>query len=86
MGVSFAGLGQFEEAINSCKKAIGLDSHNYEAYNNLGNIYHELGQPEDALPVFQRALSLKPRVAEIHYNFANALKACLLYTSPSPRD
>jgi len=37
-------------------------------YNNLGNVYRELGQLNDAISSYKKAISIKPDFAEAYYN------------------
>ncbi|MDY7025676.1 MAG: sulfotransferase [Pseudomonadota bacterium] len=53
-------LQKYEQAINSIEKAIKLEPKLSELHNVRGIIYKELGQKEEALRAFKRALTLKP--------------------------
>jgi Tfp pilus assembly protein PilF len=52
--LSFA---QLPEAIAAYRKAIELDPKLTEAYTNLGAVYLSQGRYEDAIPMFEKALS-----------------------------
>lgn len=46
-----------------------------EAYSNLGNVYKERGQLQEALDNYQRAVHLKPDFIDGYINLAAALVA-----------
>jgi tetratricopeptide (TPR) repeat protein len=44
MGIAYAGLDKFEEAIEAYEKAIEINPDNYETYNNMGGAYAGLSE------------------------------------------
>ena len=74
-------LEKWQNAISVFKKAINCDSNFVEAYNNLGVAYIHLGEHENAIENYHKAIEIKKDYANAYNNLA-----CLLYTSPSPRD
>src|SRR5665647_1355330 len=70
-------------ALNKFEKAIEIDSCYTMAWNNLGCFYLGLGELGSAIECFDQTLTIDTK----NYD-AFLLKdmACLLYTSPSPRD
>jgi tetratricopeptide (TPR) repeat protein len=44
-------------------------------WNNYGQALHNLGRLEGAVASYDRALALRPDLAEIHYNRANSLQS-----------
>lgn len=70
-----ASLGEYQEAITYCKKAIQLYPEYADAYCNLGAFYEEIGQSDEAMVALQQALALNPGDAEVHFNIANALES-----------
>lgn len=60
---------KYSQAISSCKKAFEL-TKNPRAVNNLGNAYFRQGKLDDALLSYEKALNLKPDLAEAHFNVA----------------
>ena len=59
LGWSLSMLGQVEEALAECKKAIALDPEYGNPYNDIGAYLIELGRPEEAIPWLERAISAK---------------------------
>ena len=57
LGWSLSMLGQTEEAIAECEKAIALDPDYGNPYNDIGVYLIELGRPEEAIPWFRKAMS-----------------------------
>jgi tetratricopeptide (TPR) repeat protein len=55
LGWTYSGLGQFEEAIGECLKAIEVDPEFGNPYNDIGAYLIELGRPEEAIPWLRRA-------------------------------
>ena len=45
-----------------------------DAWNNLGNVLVELGEHEDGLAAYQKALQVDPSYGDAHYNLADALE------------
>jgi len=70
------GFGQNADsfAILSNQQAIVLDPNNPTGYINLGGIYYQLGQWDNAIRQFQIAVSLKPDYANAYYNLGHALE------------
>ncbi|MCY4469056.1 MAG: tetratricopeptide repeat protein [Thiotrichales bacterium] len=57
LGWSLSMLGQTEEAIAECEKAITLDPDYGNPYNDIGVYLIELGRPDEAIPWFRKAMS-----------------------------
>jgi tetratricopeptide (TPR) repeat protein len=55
--------------------AIALQPDLMPAYANLGKTLEDLGQPEQAVVVFDQAIAISPDSAAAFYNRGNALKA-----------
>ena len=52
-------LGQVEEALAECKKAIALDPDYGNPYNDIGAYLIDLGRPEEAIPWLEKAIAAK---------------------------
>ena len=59
LGWSLSELGQLEDAIVECEKAISLDSDYGNPYNDIGVYLIELGRPDEAVPWLQKAITAK---------------------------
>lgn len=70
------GFGQNAEAfaIASAQQAVRLDPNNPNEYIDLGGIYYQLEQWDNAIVQFQNAVSLKPDLANAYYNLGHALE------------
>lgn len=62
-------------AVASLQQAILLDSANPQLYIELGGIFYQLGQFENAQNQFGQAIRLKPDFANAYYNYGHALEA-----------
>lgn len=74
---SLIGFGQNADqfSVLTNQQAIALDPNNPQQYLNLGGIYYQLGQWEEAQRNFQIAISLKPDFANGYYNLGHALES-----------
>lgn len=74
---SLIGFGQNAEnfAIATQQQAALLDPNNPQEYINLGGIYYQLGQYDNAQNQFQIAVNLKPDYANAYYNLGHALES-----------
>ena len=59
LGWSMSMLGQLDEAIAECKKAIALDPDYGNPYNDIGAYLIELGHPQEAIPWLEKAAESK---------------------------
>ena len=57
LGWSLSMLGQTEEAIAECEKAIALDPDYGNPYNDIGVYLIDLGRPDEAPPWFEKAMA-----------------------------
>jgi tetratricopeptide (TPR) repeat protein len=81
--LAVAGLGtltalrnrDYHSAAGMWERVIALKPLNPRAYNSLGNIVLEEGDPERALELYRRAIEVSPRYQPGHYNLANLLAA-----------
>ena len=61
---------KLEEAKQTYISALKLDATNYEAYNNLGVIYNQLRENQNAIECYQKAISNNPNFVNAHSNLA----------------
>lgn len=59
LGWSLSELGQLDEAIAECKKAIPLDPDYGNPYNDIGVYLIDLGRPDEAVPWLEKAMRAK---------------------------
>src|SRR3989344_582537 len=73
---SLIGFGQNADqfAILANQQAVALDPNNPQEYINLGGIYYQIGQWDNAIRQFQIAAALKPNLANAYYNLGHALQ------------
>lgn len=75
MGNAQVGRGEYEEAVKSYDRAIGLDNYNPYLWYNKGLALTSLGRYEEALYCYHRATNIKPFDAEIWMSRGAALSA-----------
>jgi predicted O-linked N-acetylglucosamine transferase (SPINDLY family) len=74
LGNALRGLGQFDGAVASYRRALVVKPDFADAHNNLGNALRDLGQLDAAAASYRRALAIEPDFAEAHNNLGNALR------------
>ena len=74
VGASNAGLMQYDEALESYKKALEIKPDYAEAYFNMGVVLKENGDSEAAIDSYKKALTIKPDYAEAYNNMGNIFK------------
>ena len=74
---SLIGFGQNADkfSVISAQQAQALDPNNPQQYIELGGIYFQTGQYDDAIREFSIAANLKPDYANAYYNLGYALEA-----------
>ncbi len=70
IGLAYAQLGQWHEAIQYFKQALLYDSANPHIYLNLANTYKKTQDLSKAKLHYQQALQLNPKYAQAHNNLA----------------
>ena len=71
LGIALKDLGQLDDAVASCRRALQIKADYAEAHSNLGNAFRELGHLEEAAASYRRALEIKPGYAEAHSNLGS---------------
>jgi tetratricopeptide (TPR) repeat protein len=69
-GIDFMELGRYEEAANTLRKAVRLDSRNAKAHSYLGNVLHRKHENDAAEAAFRTAIHLDSTYADAHFNLA----------------
>jgi arylsulfatase A-like enzyme/tetratricopeptide (TPR) repeat protein len=65
--------GKTEDVIALCRQALALDERNMQAYALLGEAYADRGQPAEALPQFEKAVEIQPKLTRNRLNLAASL-------------
>jgi tetratricopeptide (TPR) repeat protein len=75
LGNALMEIGELEQALESCTRALDIKPDFAEAHNNLGNALRRLGKINDAIVSYRRALDLRPDFATAHNNLGSALRS-----------
>ena len=73
LGVAYAKMKRFEEAIQQYNKAIGINAKYDEAYGNLGQALHEQKRLEEAISVYQKAIDIGSECTQYHRGYGDSL-------------
>ena len=57
--------GEYEKSLRDCDEVVKRNPHHWGVLSGYGQIYLRLGQPEQALAYFQRALQVNPNLAQV---------------------
>ena len=71
LGVTYAFKKDLQEALKALDKAIKVDSNNWLAHSNRGNVLKDLNQFDAALKSYDRTIALQPNYAEAYNNKGN---------------
>ena len=58
----------YEDARACLTQVIEAESENAEAFNSLGYVASRLGEPDQAIDHYERAIELQPNYAQAHFN------------------
>ncbi len=67
------GEGKTDDVIALCKRTLALDERNAQAQSLLGEVYADLKKPDEALPHFEKAVEIQPKLTRNRLNLAGAL-------------
>ncbi len=70
LGWTFSFQGQYEKAIEECKRAIAVDPDFGNPYNDIGAYLINLGRPDEAIPWLEKATQAG-RYEAYHYPHCN---------------
>jgi tetratricopeptide (TPR) repeat protein len=70
-GACYAGLEQFDKAVQRYKQALSFKPDYAEAYNNLGIVFDNLNSLKDAVKSYISATNINPDYAEAYNNLGN---------------
>ena len=67
------GEGKTDDVIALCKRTLALDEWNSQAHSLLGEVYADRKEPAEALPHFEKAVAIQPKLTRNRLNLAGAL-------------
>lgn len=73
LGVSWEAAGNLEKAKSELLASLAKRPNSPEVFNNLGNVYGKLGDKQNALASFEKAVLLRPNYAIARFNMAEAI-------------
>jgi arylsulfatase A-like enzyme/tetratricopeptide (TPR) repeat protein len=65
--------GRNDDVIALCKRTLSLDERNAQAHTLLGEVYAAQKKPAEALPYFEKAAEIQPKLTRNRLNLAGAL-------------
>jgi Flp pilus assembly protein TadD len=68
-GISVAQRGLWTEAVSLWERAVQIDDTYWQAWNNLGIGYEQLGRFDDARKAYEKALELAPNNNFVRNNY-----------------
>lgn len=72
LGMVYEERNALDKALDSYEQAIKADRRFVDAYLSSGSVLLKLRRPADALPMLDKAVELRPGLAETHYHRARA--------------
>ena len=67
-------LKKYDDALDNFKKALRINANNKEIYNNIGNVYSEIGKIDDAIINFKKAIEIDSSFFQAYNSLGNAQK------------
>lgn len=71
--------GKTGEVIALCKRTLSLDERNAQAHTLLGEVYAGQNKPAEALPHFEKAVEIQPKLTRNRLNLAGCLTELAQY-------
>ena len=65
--------GKTDDVVALCKRTLSLDDRNTQAYALLGEVYTDRREPAKALPYFEKAVEIQPKLTQNRLNLAGCL-------------
>ncbi|MCK9441254.1 MAG: tetratricopeptide repeat protein, partial [Methanothrix sp.] len=72
-GLSLSDLGQFENALESYKRALEINPRSIKALKNRANVFFRIGRYEEAIDDFRKALEINPQLIDAWHGMGNAM-------------
>lgn len=79
LGIAHAALGNPQDSIKHCSRALELNPAYAEAHQNIGNALASMGKHEEAIDSYNRALQIKPDMVKALNSMGPALAAMEKY-------
>jgi Tfp pilus assembly protein PilF len=76
LGWTLSFRGDYEGAIEECRRAIEVDPKLGNPYNDIGSYLIALGRPQEAVPWLRKAMGA-PRYESRHYPYVNLARVCV---------
>jgi tetratricopeptide (TPR) repeat protein len=58
-------IGEYDKSLKDCDEVVKRNPAHFGALSGYGQIYLRLGQPDKALPYFERALAVNPNLDQV---------------------
>lgn len=71
LGALYNRQGNFNKAIEMCRKAVSIDRKSADGYYNLGFAHKKLNQLALAVPAYREAIRINPQMTAAHVNLGN---------------
>jgi len=84
LGVVLGERNRLDESVDCFQKMLRLDNYSprsARAFSNLGNVFSELGKPEEAEKYYREALSREPALSKVHSNLLLSMNYTSRYTA-----
>ncbi|MGB5100610.1 MAG: tetratricopeptide repeat protein, partial [Methanothrix sp.] len=72
-GLALSDLGQFENALESYKRALEINPRSFKALNNRANVLYRIGRYDEAIDDFRKALEINPQLIDAWCGMGNAM-------------
>jgi len=70
-------IGDSESEIEMADRAVALNPNSFTAWNGRGHVYRIAGQPEEAIPSFERAMRVSPVDPRLFLTFGGMAQALI---------
>ena len=72
-GLALSDLGQFEDALESYKRALEINPRSFKALKNRANILYRIGRYDEAIDDFRKSLDINPQLIDAWYGMGNTM-------------
>ena len=72
-GLTLSDLGQFEDALESYKRALEINPRSFKAFKNRANVLYRVGRYDEAIDDFKKALEINPQLIDAWYGMGNSM-------------